>query len=233
MPERAVAGGKENSVETPVESTRERLLNIAEQRFGEGGYEGTSLRAITVAAAANIAAVNYHFGSKEALLRAAVARAMAPVNTERRRRLDQLEAKGEPTAEQLIRAFVEPGLDLVLRRGERGPVVARFIGRVAFDPSQRIRELYAVESDPVEARYLAALQVALPRAAPESVAFGYVNMLGLLALHQSQALTRPAGAEPSGVGAGVDGGEDPGKLAENLIAFLVAAFDQGLRPWST
>ena len=207
-------------METPVESTRERLLNIAEQRFGEGGYEGTSLRAITVAAAANIAAVNYHFGSKEALLRAAVARAMAPVNTERRRRLDQLEARGQPTAEQLIRAFIEPGLDLVLRRGERGPVVARFIGRVAFDPSQRIRELYAAESDPVEARYLAALQAALPRAAPESVAFGYVNMLGLLALHQSQALTRAPGTEDV---------EDPGKLAENLIAFLVAAFDRGLR----
>ncbi len=216
MPERAVAGGKENSVEIPVESTRERLLNIAEQRFGEGGYEGTSLRAITVAAAANIAAVNYHFGSKEALLRAAVARAMAPVNTERRRRLDQLEAKGDPAAEQLIRAFIEPGLDLVLRRGERGPVVARFIGRVAFDPSQRIRELYAAESDPVEARYLAALQAALPRSTPEAVAFGYVNMLGLLALHQSQAL-------------GLEVGEDPAKLAENLIAFLVAAFDRGLR----
>jgi AcrR family transcriptional regulator len=207
-------------VETPVESTRERLLNIAEQRFGEGGYEGTSLRAITVAAAANIAAVNYHFGSKEALLRAAVARAMAPVNTERRRRLDQLEAKGQPTAEQLIRAFIEPGLELVLRRGERGPVVARFIGRIAFDPSRRIRELYAAESDPVEARYLAALQAALPSAPPESVAFGYVNMLGLLALHQSQALSKVAGAEES---------EDPGKVAESLIAFLVAAFDRGLR----
>ncbi|HEY0474447.1 MAG TPA: TetR family transcriptional regulator [Kribbella sp.] len=207
-------------METPVESTRERLLNIAEQRFGEGGYEGTSLRAITVAAAANIAAVNYHFGSKEALLRAAVARAMAPVNTERRRRLDQLEAKGQPTAEQLIRAFIEPGLELVLRRGERGPVVARFIGRIAFDPSRRIRELYAAESDPVEARYLAALQAALPSAPPESVAFGYVNMLGLLALHQSQALSKVAGAEES---------EDPGKVAESLIAFLVAAFDRGLR----
>ncbi len=212
-------------METPVESTRERLLNIAEQRFGEGGYEGTSLRAITVAAAANIAAVNYHFGSKEALLRAAVARAMAPVNTERRRRLDQLETKGPSSAEQLIRAFIEPGLDLVLRRGERGPVVARFIGRVAFDPSRRIRELYAAESDPVEARYLAALQAALPRAAPESVAFGFVNMLGLLALHQSQALSRAPGPEaPS-----IEAGEDPGKLAENLIAFLVAAFDRGLR----
>jgi AcrR family transcriptional regulator len=203
-----------------VESTRERLLNIAEQRFGEGGYEGTSLRAITVAAAANIAAVNYHFGSKEALLRAAVSRAMAPVNTERRRRLDHLEANGQPTAEQLIRAFIEPGLDVVLRRGDRGPVVARFIGRIAFDPSQRIRELYAAESDPVEARYLAALQQALPAAAPESVAFGYVNMLGLLALHQSQALSPVPGADES---------EDPGKLAESLIAFLVAAFDRGLR----
>ncbi|MEU4603887.1 TetR family transcriptional regulator [Kribbella sp. NPDC023972] len=207
-------------METPVESTRERLLNVAEQRFGEGGYEGTSLRAITVAAAANIAAVNYHFGSKEALLRAAVARAMGPVNIERRRRLDQLEAKGQPTPEELIRAFIEPGLDLVLRRGERGAVVARFIGRIAFDPSQRIRDLYAAESDPIEARYLAALQAALPHAAPESVAFGYVNMLGLLALHQSQALSRAPGVEDA---------EDPGKLAENLIAFLVAAFDRGLR----
>ena len=206
-------------METPVETTRERLLNVAEQRFGEGGYEGTSLRAITVAAAANIAAVNYHFGSKEALLRAAVARAMAPVNAERRRRLDQLEAGGSPSAEDLIRAFVEPGLELVLRRGERGAVVARFIGRIAFDPSRRIRELYAAESEPIESRYLAALQQALPQASPDAVAFGYVNMLGLLALHQSQALSPTPGAT---------GSEDPGKLAENLVTFLVAAFDHGL-----
>ncbi|HZX02322.1 TetR family transcriptional regulator [Kribbella sp.] len=203
-------------METPVESTRERLLNVAEQRFGEGGYEGTSLRAITVAAAANIAAVNYHFGSKEALLRAAVARAMAPVNAERRRRLDQLEAAGDPTAEQLVRAFVEPGLELVLRRGERGAVVARFIGRIAFDPSRRIRELYAAESDPVESRYLAALRRALPDATPDAVAFGYLNMQGLLALHQSQALSPSPDAE------------NPGNLAEALVAFLVAAFHQGL-----
>lgn len=207
-------------MEAPAESTRERLLNIAEQRFGEGGYEGTSLRAITVAAAANIAAVNYHFGSKEALLRAAVTRAMSPVNTERRRRLDLLEAIGPPTVEQLIRAFVEPGLDLILRRGERGPVVARFIGRVAFDPSRRIRDLYSAEADPVEERYLAALQAALPGAAPESVAFGYLNMLGLLALHQSRALSPAPGTEQV---------EDPGRLAEDLVAFLVAAFDRGLR----
>ncbi|MEU8224640.1 TetR family transcriptional regulator [Kribbella sp. NPDC048915] len=207
-------------METPVETTRERLLNVAEQRFGEGGYEGTSLRAITVAAAANIAAVNYHFGSKEALLRAAVARALGPVNAERRRRLDQLEAGGSPDPEALIRAFVEPGLELVTRRGERGAVVARFIGRIAFDPSRRIRELYAAESEPIESRFLAALQRALPHASSDAVAFGYMNMLGLLALHQSQALSPAPGAT---------GPEDPAKLTESLVTFLVAAFDHGLR----
>ena len=81
--------------------------------------------------------------------------------------------------------------------------------------------MYAAESDPIEKRYLAALQAALPEATPEAVAFGYVNMLGLLALHQSQALSRTPG---------VAAAEDPGLLAEDLIAFLVAAFDRGLRP---
>jgi hypothetical protein len=137
-----------------------------------------------------------------------------------------LEAGGPPTPEELIRAFIEPGLELVLRRGERGAVVARFIGRIAFDPSRRIRELYAAESDPIESRYLAALQRALPQASPDAVAFGYLNMLGLLALHQSQALSPTPGAAGSG---GAVSTEDPGKLAENLVTFLVAAFDRGLR----
>ncbi|HWD81920.1 MAG TPA: TetR/AcrR family transcriptional regulator, partial [Kribbella sp.] len=99
-------------------------------------------------------------------------------------------------------------------------------GRIAFDPSRRIRELYAAESDPIESRYLAALRKALPHASPDAVAFGYLNMQGLLALHQSQALSPPPGAAGPGT---VGDAEDPGKLAENLVAFLVAAFDRGLR----
>ena len=202
-----------------METTRERLLNIAEEQFGERGYEGTSLRAITVAAEANIAAVNYHFGSKEALLRAAVVRAMAPVNGERLRRLGRLEEEGSPTPEQLIRAFVEPGLKLTIRHGERGPTVARFIGQVAFDPSPRIRHLYAAEADPVEGRYLAALEKALPHVRPEAVGFGYVNMRGLLALHQSLALPDPSGATAQ---------SEADDLTDGLVAFLVAAFGDGL-----
>ena len=56
------------------EDTRERLLNAAEQRFAEHGISGTTLRALTKVAKVNLAAVHYHFGSKEGLLFAVVDR---------------------------------------------------------------------------------------------------------------------------------------------------------------
>ena len=48
--------------------TRERILDAAERLFMAHGYEGTSMRQITGDAAVNLAAVNYHFGSKESLM---------------------------------------------------------------------------------------------------------------------------------------------------------------------
>ncbi|NUS83332.1 MAG: helix-turn-helix transcriptional regulator, partial [Streptomyces sp.] len=91
--------------------TRDRLLDAAERLFGEHGFAATSLRTVTVAAEANVAAVNYHFGSKEGLLRAVVERAMAAVNGERLRLLEELRAAGDrqPTVEELVRAFVMTG----------------------------------------------------------------------------------------------------------------------------
>src|SRR5918996_5614170 len=64
-------------------STRERILDAAEQRFADEGFAGTSLRKITALAGVNVAAVNYHFGSKEELLRAVLSRIVEPVNRER------------------------------------------------------------------------------------------------------------------------------------------------------
>jgi AcrR family transcriptional regulator len=47
----------------PADTTRDRLLDTAERCFAEHGYQATTMRAVTTEAAANIAAVNYHFGS--------------------------------------------------------------------------------------------------------------------------------------------------------------------------
>jgi AcrR family transcriptional regulator len=63
--------------------TRERILDVAERLFMENGYEATSMRTITSVAEVNLAAVNYHFGSKEALLREVFRRRLAWLNHER------------------------------------------------------------------------------------------------------------------------------------------------------
>lgn len=75
--------------------TRERILDAAERLFMESGYEGTSMRMITGEAGVNLAAVNYHFGSKEALLREVFRRRLNWLNTERLRALDLLEQQAQ------------------------------------------------------------------------------------------------------------------------------------------
>ncbi|MFC4467780.1 TetR/AcrR family transcriptional regulator [Streptomyces xiangluensis] len=198
-------------------STRDRLLDAAERLFAEHGFAATSLRTLTEAAGANVAAVNYHFGSKEGLLRAVAERAMASVNAERLRLLEDLRASGhKPTAEELVRAFVATGASIVERSGERGPTIARFLGRVMFEPDPAIRRLFGTEVAPVEGQYLDALQAALPELPPDEVAFRYRAMVGLLGLHQSGTLGDLHPWRPTETA----GDTDP--ETERLIALLTA-----------
>ncbi|MDT0549235.1 MULTISPECIES: TetR/AcrR family transcriptional regulator [Streptomyces] len=200
--------------------TRDRLLDAAERLFGEHGFAATSLRTVTVAAEANVAAVNYHFGSKEGLLRAVVERAMAEVNGERLRLLEELGAAGDgrPGVAELVRAFVMTGARLVERSGERGASVARFLGRVMAEPDPAIRRLFATEVGPVEGRYLDALGAALPQLSAAEVAFRFRAMVGLLGLHQSSAL---GDLHPGDAAEGAAPGDDD---AGRLVTFLTAAF---------
>jgi AcrR family transcriptional regulator len=198
-------------------STRDRLLDAAERLFAEHGFASTSLRTLTEAAEANVAAVNYHFGSKEGLLRAVAERAMASVNAERLRLLEGLRASGhKPSVEELVRAFVATGASIVERSGERGPTVARFLGRVMFEPDPAIRRLFGTEVAPVEGQYLNALQAALPELPPDEVAFRYRAMVGLLGLHQSGTLGDLHPWRPA------DAAGDTAPETERLIALLTA-----------
>ncbi|MCC7498027.1 MAG: helix-turn-helix transcriptional regulator, partial [Bryobacterales bacterium] len=76
-----------DALETVAKTTSERILEAAEGLFAAQGIRGTSLKEITELAEVNIAAVNYHFRSKDALVRAVFERSFEPLNAERLRML--------------------------------------------------------------------------------------------------------------------------------------------------
>src|SRR5512142_2236986 len=102
--------------------TKVRILDAAEQLFMEHGFEATSLRQLTSAAGVNLAAVNYHFGTKEELFQAVLTRRLDPMNQERIERLERLEreAGGKPiTCEKILFAMLIPALRIA-RDEKRG-----------------------------------------------------------------------------------------------------------------
>jgi len=93
--------------------TERRLLLAAESLFAERGIDAVSLRAIMAAAGANVASVHYHFGSKDALVRALIKERGGQVSARRNELLDDLERADELNVQMLAEAFVRPVLEMV------------------------------------------------------------------------------------------------------------------------
>lgn len=90
--------------------TPERILATAEEMFAEQGYWGVSLRSITRASGVNIAAIHYHFGSKQEVLEQIFEKRCGPMNAERMRLLAEChEGPGRPPMlEQILEAYLRP-----------------------------------------------------------------------------------------------------------------------------
>ena len=93
-------------------STKNKILDAAELLFADKGFNGTSLREITSLAEVNLAAVNYHFGSKKELIKAVMSRYMDELSPNLERSLKQVYMLEKPTLIQVFSAFVEPLLTL-------------------------------------------------------------------------------------------------------------------------
>ncbi|MCM8595472.1 TetR/AcrR family transcriptional regulator [Accumulibacter sp.] len=163
--------------------TRERILDVAERLFMENGYEATSMRLITGAAEVNLAAVNYHFGSKEALLREVFRRRLEWLNRERLAALDRLEqqaAGGPLKPSQILEAF----FGTLLRMGEDeslgGMTFLRLLGRTLTEPAEFIRTFFAGEYEQVIDRYKLALFRALPDVPRAEIVWRLHFMLGAM-----------------------------------------------------
>jgi len=146
----------------PAADTRERILDSAEQLFAARGYGSTSLRSITTDAKVNLAAINYHFKSKEGLLKEVLHRRIDPVNSERLAMLDRLEAENDYSPPRILRALLEPALRLKERFGARGEAVVTIVGRLHADPPAIAGDLFRELFQEMFLRFSKAFRKALP-----------------------------------------------------------------------
>ena len=161
--------------------TRERILDAAERLFMAHGYEGTSMRQITGEAAVNLAAANYHFGSKESLMQEVFRRRLDWLNEERLRVLDEMErvAAGKPLKpSQIVDGFFGTLLRLADDERRGGIVFLRLLGRTHTEPSEFIRTFLADEYAGVMERYQQALFRALPDVPRAEIVWRFHFMLG-------------------------------------------------------
>ena len=146
--------------------TKQKILDAAEGLFAEHGVAGTSLRAVIAEAGVNLAAVHYHFGSKDALVAAVVHRRVEPVNQERISMLDSYESgagrKGRLSVEMIVRAFVTPILQ-VCQDPEHGEMFAKLMGRMMAEPDYFFGKVAPRQFCHVRDRFVAAFGKALPK----------------------------------------------------------------------
>lgn len=164
-------------------ATKGRILDAAESLFMEHGFEATSLRAMTAAADVNLAAVHYHFGSKEELFQSVLARRLDPMNRERLDLLTRLEAKAAPSApscERILSAFLAPALALARDPERGGKDFLRLLGRAYADPAPFIRHFLSQQYSETIARFKTAFAHALPHLPARELSWRLHFIMGAL-----------------------------------------------------
>jgi AcrR family transcriptional regulator len=208
----------------PPHETRTRILDAAEELFMQHGFEGTSMRSLTARAGANLASVNYHFGSKNALIEAVFRRRLDPMNAARIAELDRLEkeAAGRPgsstlSPEAIIRAFIGASLRMIEDTRDGGRNFIRLLGRTYTDPQKSIRALIGQLYAPAMERFKAAFERALPQMPREELVWRMHFMFGTLAytLAATDTVQLIAGCKP-------EDRYDARLLESRLAAFLLA-----------
>ena len=175
-------------------STKDRILGAAEELFAQHGFAGTSLRQVTTRADVNIAAVNYHFGSKENLVNEVFRRRMDEMSA---RRLAQLKAAlqqhpGE--LEPVLAAFVEPALAMAQDRHGGGAFI-RVIARAYAEKNDNLRKFLSDQYGHVLRDFAKAIAGCVPALGKEQLYWRLDFLSGALtyAMADFGMIKRPSG----------------------------------------
>jgi len=157
--------------------TKQKILDTAERLFGQHGYAAISLRQIIAEAGVNLAAIHYHFGSKEELLDEVVMRGVTPVNERRLALLSAHEAEtgGRLKLDKILEIFLMPMAD----KASRHPDFVRLMGRLMAEGL--LPTIVHRHFQPVVTHFTAALARALPELPQVELAWRIHFMVGAIA----------------------------------------------------
>ena len=190
--------------------TKQAILDAAERLFAENGYAATSLRQIISKAGVNLAAVHYHFGSKQELLDQVILRKAGPMNASRIQLLEQFEGEAAPepvSVEKIVVALILPAILNV-----NSPDFVKLMGRVHAEGL--MPEIARRRFQPMIARFMSALRKALPELSEKELKWKMHFAIGAMA----QALT----ASPENDA--TEEAEAPLNIAMRLASFVSSGF---------
>jgi len=141
-------------------NTKERILHAAEDLFAQHGFAGTSLRQVTSRADVNIAAVNYHFGSKENLVHEVFKHRMDEMSEKRLASLAAAVEKNPADLEAILLAFIQPALALTLDR--HGASFVRVLARAYAEKNDGLRNFLSENYGQVLREFARAIAHCLP-----------------------------------------------------------------------
>ena len=143
--------------------TRASILDAAERLYADRGFADVTLRDIVAAAGVNLAAVNYHFGSKDELIAELFVTRSLATNRERLNELKSAEAAGGGRAgiDAILCALVGPTLRGCLGPGNERSTAARFMIRASIESVPPIRRIKNREIDHLR-KFAGAMRRSLP-----------------------------------------------------------------------
>ncbi|RCS31233.1 TetR/AcrR family transcriptional regulator [Rhodanobacter denitrificans] len=142
-------------------STKERILGAAELLFAQRGFEGASLRQLTAAAGVNLAAVNYHFGSKDKLVEEVFRRRLDALNESRLVALAKVAGAPGTTLEDVLEAYIRPALEL--SHDNSGALFMRVLARAFAEHDDSLRQFLSTNYGHVMRQFTAEFARLLPQ----------------------------------------------------------------------
>jgi AcrR family transcriptional regulator len=208
----------------PVGGTKHRILEVATRLFAEHGIDAVPLRDIAVEADVNSAAINYHFGSKEQLIREVYRRLFVVLNALRLKALDDCEvaAKGRPLEpEAIVHALVAPMVSFSTSPEHGGIYLIRLTYHAYGLSRNFIHESIAEQVDHIALRFVDALARAIPKISREDLFWRFDFAIGawqhvLLDTHRGHRLKR--------LSDGLCDTDDNDRIIDELTASLTASF---------